>query len=40
MDRLTKEQRHRNMAAIHGRDTKPRNDSEKSSFLAVASAIG
>ena len=23
MDRLTKEQRHRNMAAIHGRDTKP-----------------
>ena len=36
MDNLSKEQRHRNMAAIRGKDTKP----EENSFSAGASAIG
>lgn len=39
MDKLSKEQRHRNMAAIHGKDTKPEILVRKFLF-AEASAIG
>ena len=38
-DVLNKEQRHRNMAAIHGKNTKPEYWYENS-FSAEASAIG